>query len=103
MGFTDTNNDGLLSVNFAMRSAEVVTASVLIDCVTGFSLFGQSVSDIAVEARQGVSGAFTNIETTPIDLGTWNGTRQLFHVRLTAGSIVAYTRRTFTLTVRRPT
>jgi hypothetical protein len=103
MAIRDTNSDVLLSANFAMRSGEVSTATIQIDCLDGYSLFGSAVADIAVEARHGTSGAWTNIETTPIDLSAYDGQLETFQVRFTAGTITARTARTVPLTVRRPT
>jgi len=97
------NNVILSSPNIALHSGESTICSVLIDCETGFSLFGQAVADMSVEARHGVSGSWTNLETTPIDLGTWNGSREVFQIQLTAGAISTFERQAFPVKVRRPT
>jgi hypothetical protein len=51
-------------------------------------LRSETVSDLTVEARLSGTSTWINIETTPIDLTTWNGSRQNFEIRLTADNVV---------------
>lgn len=95
----DTSGDPLLSASLGLTSSESRTVEFKLDCKSGFELSCGSVSGLVVEARRGTSGGWTDIETTPIDLGTWDGTVQTFQVRVTAPSVASRDRKIFTLTV----
>ena len=95
----DTAGNEILSAAFSMSSADVKTATIQIDCTAGQYLRGEAVSGLTVEAKQEDAVSWTNIETTPIDLATWDGTTETFLVRFTAPSIAEYTRKTFRLSV----
>jgi hypothetical protein len=97
----DTDGNGLLSANFAIRSGEVVTGSFQVDCASGWQISGEAVADVTVELKHSAAGGYTNIETTPIALGTWDGTVQTFNFRMTAGTITSATTRAFKFTVAR--
>ena len=103
MAIYDTDGHVIYSSALSLFSGNEATVTVQIDCVTGYSLYGEAVADIAVEARHGTSGGWTNIETTPLDLSAFDGSRETYQVRLTAATITAFTSRAFTLTVRRTT
>src|SRR6478672_3851398 len=101
MPIYDTDDNVIYSSEFALRSGEQATATIHIDCVSGFQLSGEAVADVTVEARHGSAGGYTDIETTPIDLGTWDGTSQTFEIRFTAGTITTPLTRAFQLRVSR--
>ena len=86
-------------IALGLASAASRTYTLEIDCVAGQFLSGESVSDIAVEARHGTGGGWTNIETTPIDMSTWAGSLETFQVRITADTITGDTTRMFTINV----
>lgn len=83
------------------NSGEVLTFTIPIICTTGYTLrvLQGSVTNVAIEARHGVAGAFTNIETTELDLSPWDGSTENFQVRITVGTISAVTRIQFDLNV----
>ncbi len=95
----DNSGEPILSAAFSMSSSEVKTATIQIDCVAGQYLRGESVAGLTVEAKHNAAGGWTNIETTPISLGTWDGNKETFQVRFTAPSVTEYSRKSFTLTV----
>lgn len=99
----DTINNRLISANFALVSAAVETLSIRIDCVTGYSLSLASGADadLIIEAKQSAALTYTNIELTPIDLGTWNGTRQTFIIRITAPTVTGISRKNLNFKVSR--
>jgi hypothetical protein len=87
------------SFSGAFEPSEQRIYSILVQCFTGTQLSGNVVADFVVEARHGAGGGWTNIETTPIALDTWNGTTQTFQVRITAPSVItSHIVRSFTLT-----
>ncbi len=96
----DTSNNRILAANVSVESAGVVLASIKVACNTGYQLAGVPVADVVCEAKHS-AGAYSNIETTPIDLGTWNGTTQTFNLRFTAASTSINLRRSLPLVVRR--
>jgi hypothetical protein len=101
MAIYDLDDEVIYSSAFALRSGETATATIQIDCVTGWRLSGEVVAGVTIEARHGSAGGWTDIETTPIDLSTWNGSRETFEIRFTAGTITSFSRKSFTLTVSR--
>ena len=96
----DTDGNRILSATFALRSGEVSTVSLLIDCLAGWQILGTAVSNLTVEVRHGAD-AYVDIETTPCPLDTWDGTQQQFDFRFTAGTITAATRASEIFTVSR--
>ena len=103
MAIYDTDGHVIYSVPVSLFPGQQKAATIQIDCVDGYSLYGAAVADVAVEARHGTSGSWTNIETTPIDLTPWDGSRETFQVRFTNESSTAQDSRSMALTVRRPT
>lgn len=97
----DTSNNPLYSTSLTIKGdAGVATASVRVDCATGRRLTGSTVDLLTVEAKHSASAIWTDIEAGAIDLGTWNGTRQTFQIRLTGPNpLLAYAIRVFRLTV----
>lgn len=96
----DTDDNRILSTAFSVRSGDTETVTIKIDCLTGYQLSGQAVADAVVEARHD-GDSFVNIETTPISLTPWDGDREIFEVRVTAGTITVPLVRAFTLSVGR--
>jgi len=98
----DTDDNRILTAGFSVRSGEVKTVTIHIDCNTGYYLRCSDVDDLkmTVEARHD-GDAFVDIETTPISLTPWNGSREIFEIRVTAGVITTPTVRGFSLSVGR--
>lgn len=86
----------------ALTSGANRVYTTTIDCYPGHQLSGEVVADVTVEARHGTIGAWTDIETTPIDLSPYSGTAQTFQFRITAGTITTHLIRTFRLRVGPP-
>jgi hypothetical protein len=98
----DTNNNRILSTGFAVRSEEVKTATIQIDCNAGYFLTCTDVDDLKLQVEVRHDGdAWVDIEATPIDLTPWDGDREIFEVRVTAATITSPTVRAFTLSVGR--
>ena len=95
----DTDGLPAFSTTVGLGPNDQKTATIDIECKTGFSLKGTAVSGVTVEAKQEDAVSWTNIETTPIDLTTWAGTTERFLVRFTTASVTSFDRVTFTLTV----
>lgn len=85
------------SFSIAIESGQSKIIPFNVQCFTGNELSGESVADLAVEARHGASGGWTNIETTPIDLSPYDGSTELFQVQITAGTVTTPFVRSFTL------
>lgn len=83
------------SFSIVLYSGQTVTYTKQIQCYTGHTLSCEVVADLVVEARHGTSGAWTDIETTPIDLSTWNGSLETFQFRVTAGTVLQHFVRSF--------
>lgn len=88
-----------------LYSTGTVTREIEIDCFDGHEVSivypegVTSVADAAIEFRQGASGGWTNIETTPFDLSPFAGTRSMFQIRQTAGAITSPLSRAWQLRV----
>lgn len=95
----DTDGLPVYSAAVALGTGEQSTATVDVECRTGYSLRGTAVTGVTVEAKQEDAVSWTNIETTPIDLTPWAGTTERFLVRFTAGTVTSFDRVTFTLSV----
>jgi hypothetical protein len=96
----DHDDRPLLSTTLSIASEEDLQFKIYIDCRAGFSLRATTVADITVLARpQGVSGAFTNIETTPLDLTPYAGTKKEISIKIEADAFTEYARRSFFLEV----
>lgn len=92
---SDIVND-VLAVSLESTTNRVFT--VTIDCYDGHYLTGEVVGDATIEAKHS-SGAYVDIETTSIDLSSWDGTQQTFLIRMTAGTITSHLTRAFRLRV----
>ena len=87
-------------VSVSLESTQNRVFTVTIDCIDGHELsLGTAIADLAVEAKHSAAGAYTDIETTAIDLSTWAGTTQTFYIKLTAGTITSHLIRSFRLYV----
>ena len=96
----DTDDNRILSATVSVEQGQIVTGSFKVECNTGYQLSGAAVADVVCEVKHS-AGAYVNIETTPIDLGTWDGTTQTFNFRFTAASSATNKRRYLPLTVER--
>jgi hypothetical protein len=96
----DTDDNRILSANVSVEQGEEVTGSFKVECNTGYQLSGVAVTDCTCEVKHS-AGAYVNIETTPIDLGTWDGTTQTFNFRFTADASAINKRRYLPVTVER--
>lgn len=85
----DMNGVRILEARFEVASDDAETGSVLIECHAGMFLSGETVEGLTVEARAAGEPSWTDIETTPIDLSTWDGTMQEFEVRVTAPAVTS--------------
>ena len=85
--FYDTDGNRVEAGNISLDPSDTKTATVQIGCNTGYYLSGHAVADVIVEAKHSAAGGWTNIETTPIDLGTWNRSIETFQIRASQDSI----------------
>jgi hypothetical protein len=100
----DTDGNVLYSVDLSIESEEAQITTIQIECRDGYSLFGEAVDDMTVEARHGTSGSWTDLSAGgSIDLTPWDGDLETFQIQTIAGVISEYVLRGFTLTMRRPT
>jgi len=97
----DLDDNPINSFALSIPSGDDPVLQIKIDCVTGYEFFSDAVSLLAVEARHQGDVSWTNIETTPIDLTSLNGLREIFEVRLTADVVAAIQRRAFSLRVQK--
>ena len=96
----DLDGNRKLSSHIELEPSEVKTEDVLIDCLSGYQIAGHAVSSVTIECKHS-AGAYVDIETTPIDLTTWDGDQEQFTFRYTAGAHVAADKRQFHWTVGR--
>jgi len=82
-------SDNVFSIALESGENRIITFSI--PCYDGRELSGEAVTGLTVEARHGTGGAWTNIETTPIDLSPYAGSTGTFQVRVTAGTITTHT------------
>ena len=80
-----------LAVGIAKSASKTFT--IEIDCFDGHELSGEVVANAVIEARQGTSGGWTDIETVPIDLSTFAALAQpvTFQMRVTASTVALTT------------
>lgn len=95
----DIEDNPLSAFPLSIYSGETKTATVRVECRIGYFLRSEDVSGLTVSARRVGDPAWTNIETTPIDLSAHAGTRQNFEIRLVADAVVIVERRNFKITV----
>lgn len=95
----DLDDNPISSFAMAIDSAGVATLQIRVECRTGYKLRCETVADLAVEAKRHVDSSYINLETTPIDLSAYDGSRQNFDVRLTASTVSVLTRENFKITV----
>lgn len=87
----DLDNNPIFSAALSVPSADSIVLQIRIDCMTGYEFYADTVANLAAEGQKEGDVSWTNIETTPIDLSPWNGTRQTFNVRLTAAAVTIET------------
>lgn len=95
----DLNDEPVYSASLALQSNDSQTAEIKVDCATGRYLRGTSATGVTVEAKHELAAGWTNIETTPIDLGSWDGSTEKFLVKFSTSTVSAYGRVQFTLSV----
>jgi hypothetical protein len=82
--FYDTDGNLQTNIEATLERSAVRDFTFDIDCVSGHTLSCEPVAGLVVEARQGIVGAWTNIEIDPIDLTPYAGTQETFQFRVTA-------------------
>lgn len=97
----DLDGNSLNSGNLSIPSGGNAVLQIGIDCLTGYEFAAEAVSLLVIEARALGDSSWTSIETTPIDLSPYAGTRKTFEVRLTADAVIALQSRTAFLHVRK--
>lgn len=95
----DLDDNPLSAFPLTIFSGETKTLTIRVECRTGYFLRSENVVGLTVEARRTGAEAWTNIETTPLDLSSFNGTRQNYEIRLIADATAIIQRRNFKLTV----
>jgi hypothetical protein len=95
----DLDDNPLSSGELTVESGEVKTLTVNIDCEPSQFLRAETVSDLTVEGKQQGESSYTNLETGGLDLTTWQGARDTFFIRLTAGAVTEITEHAFALKV----
>lgn len=85
MFYIDDIQEDTLAANLT-ASGSAVVQNVKIDCFDGHELSCDSVANLTVEAKHSGDVGYTNIETTPIDLSSYDGTQQTFNLRFTPTS-----------------
>jgi hypothetical protein len=96
----DHDDRPLLSTTLSIGPDDDLQFKIYIDCRAGESLRSTVVGDLTVSARHAsTGGAFTNIETTPLALGTWDGDKEEFDIKIESSAFTEYARRSFFLSV----
>lgn len=91
----DIEDNPIASYLTNLDASGIFQCKIRVNCRTGLSLASESVSDLLVEAKHEDDSSWVNLETTPIDLTAFDGTRQNFDVRLTAAAVSVRTTRNF--------
>jgi hypothetical protein len=95
----DLNDNPLSSGELTVESGEVKTLTVKIDCEPNQFLRAETVFDLAVEGKQQSESSYTDLEAAGLNLTTWQGARETFLIRLTAGTVTEITEHAFALKV----
>lgn len=114
MSFYDLNNIGEISVQFQLITGNVAQCRFLLDCRSGYSIFGEVLDNVTVELKHSLEVSYSNIETTPYDTTPFDGSREAFDLRFTSPTPLTKAEfynvyhnlrqpLPFTLTMRRPT
>lgn len=96
----DLDDNPLTNNSISVESGGITDLQIKIDCRTGYVLLVKNpVEIVAVNARHNSENVFTDLETDSIDLSPWNGSREIFDIRLTGGIVSALHRKTVVLSV----
>ena len=96
----DLDDNPLANGSISVESAGFADLQIKADCRAGYVLRAKSaVDDLSIEGKHAGAGAFTNLETGSIDLSPWNGSREIFDIRLTGETVTARTLRAVVLSV----
>ena len=84
------NSDGEqideLQAHFA-KNGSAVTRTISIPCYDGYEISCTDTANFSIEAKHSASGAYTNIEATPLDVSAFDGSTEDFNFRFTPGSV----------------
>lgn len=82
------NEEGvpLLNIQSSAKSDSVRELSIYVDCFNGYYLSSASLSGVLVEAKHKDSVSYSDISVSPIDLSSWNSTRQKFNIKISIGT-----------------
>jgi len=96
----DHDDRPLLSTTLSIGPSTDLQFKIEIDCRAGEFLRSTAVSNLTIYARHhNTGGSFTNIETTPLDLSTWDGDKEEFDIKVESDAFTEYARRSFFLSV----
>ena len=96
----DLDDNPLTNNAISVESGGVTNLQVKIDCRSGYVLRVKNpVEIVAVNAKHSSENIYTDLETDSIDLGGWNGSREVFDIRLTGGDVSARNLKTVVLSV----
>ena len=96
----DLDNNPLANGSVSVGSGSVTNLQIKIDCRSGYILRVKNpVEVVAVNAKHTSEDSYTDLETDSIDLSPWNGSREIFDIRLTGDEVSARTLKTVILSV----
>lgn len=95
--FWDLDDREIMQFRFPIESGATKTMQLKTDCESGKTLLCSSVPNLLVEGKHTSSGTWINLETTGIDLTTWDGTIETFDIRFTADNLSSYSLENFFL------
>ena len=96
----DLDDNPLANGSVSVESGGISNLQIKIDCRSGYILRVKNpVEIVAVNAKHNTDSVYTDLETGSIDLSLWNGSREIFDIRLTGDTVSARTLKTVVLSV----
>lgn len=99
----DTDENPITSTALTVAPGGNRTFSLLIDCRDGYELGAAAVNpDVTVSGKAEPGDAFSNLETSPIDLTGYAPARKTFYFKIEAAALADPAAEIITINVRRP-
>ena len=96
----DLDDNPLANGSVSVGSGGVTNLQIKIDCRSGYILRVKNpVEIVGVSAKHISEDSYTDLETDSIELSQWNGSREIFDIRLTGDAVTARTLKTVILSV----
>jgi hypothetical protein len=95
----DTEDNPLSSGDLSLGSEESRQITIKIDCGPGLILRAEAAADLSIQGRQADEVSSSDLVAGGLDLTSWQGSREIFIIDITAGEVLTIQERSFALTV----